>query len=62
MTTKQKHAEIGAYVDARESMWDVSDEELYESAMMAEHDPLAPPPPLNYSTLDFLRKHMLAPL
>jgi len=61
MTTKQKHEQIGAYVEARESMWDVSDAELYESAMMAEHDPFAPLPPLN-STLDFLRKHMVAPL
>ena len=61
MTTKQKHAEIGAYVERREALWDVSDAELYESAMMAEHDPFAPTPALG-SALDFLRKHMLAPL
>ena len=61
MTTKQKHAEIGAYVERREALWDVSDAEMYESAAMAEYDPFAPTPPLN-TTLDFLRKHMVAPL
>jgi len=61
MTTKQKHEQIGAYVDARESMWDVSDFELAEAAAMAEHDPFAPTPALN-TTLDFLRKHMMSPL
>jgi len=61
MTTKQKHEQIGAYVEARESMWDVSDFELAEVAAMAEHDPFAPTPALG-STLDFLRKHMVAPL
>ena len=61
MTAKQKHEQIGAYVDARESLWDVSDAEMYESATMAEYDPFAPTPALN-TTLDFLRKHTLAPL
>jgi len=61
MTAKQRHEQIGAYIDERDSLWDVSDLDLAESAAMAEYDAVggASAPT---STLDFLRKHTLAPL
>ena len=61
MTAKQRHEQIRAYIDQREALWEVSDAELAESAAMAEHDPFAEIPAPT-TTLDFLRKHTLAPL
>ena len=60
MTAKQKHEQIGAYVDARDSLWDVYDFELAESAAMAED--AVPGVSAPTSTVDFLRKYTLAPL
>ena len=60
MTAKQRHEQIGAYVDARESLWDVSDFDLMESAAMAED--AVPGVSAPTTTLDFLRKYTLAPL
>ena len=61
MTARQKSDQIRTYLDERESLWEVSDAELAESAAMAEHDPFAEIPAPT-TTLDFLRKHTLAPL
>ena len=60
MTAKQKHEQIGAYVDARESLWDVSEWDLAESAAMAEDAVAGVSAPT--TTLDFLRRYTLVPL
>ena len=57
MTAKERSAQIGAYLDERESLWDVSDFDLAESAAMAEE----PSRPGTTDTVDFLRKHGVLP-
>lgn len=56
MTAKQKNAEIAAYLDERESLWDVSEYDLAESAALANEQR-----PGTTETVDFLRKHGVLP-